>query len=217
VLYDYVYYQGDSGEALTSGENELGAASDLKLGFGEALECVTPGSRIVLAGPVGEIDARGQDSTDTIVAVIDVLDVFLGKANGVNQLPQDGMPQVVTAVDGQPGITLTYQAAPTEARSAIIKAGGGARLEDGDSLVAHVRAWTWPEGVGGSATLGDDTWATGTPRLIDFSEDVISDETIFSALEGEKVGSQILIVIPAEEDAGATVLVIDLLGILPQD
>lgn len=217
VLYDYVYYDGATGETITTGENELGAASDLKLAFGEALECVTPGSRVVLTGPVGAIDSRGQEATDTIVAVIDVLDVFLGKANGINQLPQDGMPQVVTAVDGEPGITLTYQETPTEPRSAVIKAGGGATLEDGDSVIAHVRTWTWPTAIGGSATLGDDTWASGSPRLIDFSADVLTDETLYGALDGAKVGSQVLVVLPSDDEStGATVFVIDILGIASQ-
>lgn len=218
VLYDYVYYDGSTGDAITSANGELGAADDLKLAFGEALACATPGSRIVLTGPVGEIDARGQDATDTIVAVIDVRNVFLGKANGFNQLPEDGMPQVVTAVDGEPGITLTYQAAPTEPRSAVIKAGSGATLADGDTVIAHVRSWTWPAGVGGSATLGSDTWATGTPTTIDLSTEVITDKTVYGALEGSKVGSQLLVVIPKDDDSGtATVFVIDVLGILPQD
>jgi peptidylprolyl isomerase len=218
ILFDYVYFDGATGETLTADEDQLATASDLRLALGEALECVQAGSRVVVTGPVGEIDARGQDATDTVVAVIDVLDVFLGKANGINQLPQDGMPQVVTAVDGQPGITLTYQDAPTEPRSAVIKGGGGAAIQDGDTVIAHVRTWTWPTTLGGSATLGSDTWATGTPTNIDVSSDVLTDETLYAALDGAKVGSQLLVVIPSEDEtSGATVFVLDILGIASRD
>lgn len=216
VLYNFVYYVGANGEALSESTPTLGVATDAKLALSEALECATIGSRIVVAGPAEEIDAQYAGVTETLVAVIDVRDVFLGKANGVNQLPQDGMPQVVTAVDGEPGITLTYQAAPEQPRSAVIKAGGGAKLEDGDTVIAHVRTWNWPAGVGSAATLGSgDTWSEGTPTTIDLSEDGIGDETVYSALHGAKVGSQLLVVLPAESaDGGATVIVFDILGIL---
>ena len=40
------------------------------------------------------------------MVVIDVTAAYLGKADGFNQLPKDGMPTVVTAVDGTPGITV---------------------------------------------------------------------------------------------------------------
>jgi hypothetical protein len=218
VLYDYVYYNATTGEAITEGTAQLGSASDAALALGEALACATAGSRVVLAGPAEDIDARAEGATETMVAVIDVRSVFLGKANGVNQLPQDGMPQVVTAVDGEPGITLTYQAAPQEPRSALIKAGAGATLQDGDQVIAHVRTWTWPAGVGSTASLGtDDTWANGIPTTVDLSEGVV-DEFVYEAFEGTKVGSQLLIVRPAQSgDGSATVLVIDILGILADE
>lgn len=218
INYSATYFVGATGEVLTEVPATLVSADDRTLALGEALECATPGSRIVLTGPAELIDAQYAGITETLVAVIDVTHVFLGKANGVNQLPLDGMPQVVTAVDGQPGITLTYQDSPTEPRSSLIKAGGGAILEDGDSVVVNVRSWTWPTSIGGSATLGDDTWETGAPRLIDFSADVITDETLYDALDGTKVGSQLVVVIPGpDETTGATVLVIDILGIISED
>ena len=218
IGYTATYLIGETGEVLSEVPSTLLSADDRTLALGEALECATPGSRVVITGPAEQIDAQYAGITETLVAVVDVADVYLGKANGVNQLPLDGMPQVVTAVDGQPGITLTYQDAPTEPRSSVIKAGGGAVLEDGDSVVINVRAWTWPTSLGGAATLGDDTWATGAPRLIDFSEESISDETLYNALDGAKVGSQLLAVLPGEDEtSGATVLVIDILGVLSQD
>lgn len=218
ISYAATHVVGATGEVLAEFPAALISADDRQLGLGEALQCAAAGSRLVIAGPAEQIDARYAGIAETLVVVVDVLDVFLGKANGVNQLPQDGMPQVVTAVNGEPGITLTYQEAPSEPRWALIKAGGGAVIEDGDSVVAHVRSWSWPTAVGGSAILGEDTWASGIPQVLDFSADVLTDETIYDALDGAKVGSQILVALPnADESKGATVFVIDILGIVSRE
>jgi hypothetical protein len=219
VLYDVVYYVGATGEALSESTPVLGVASDASLALGEALECATPGSRIVLAGPAEEIDAQYEGVTETLVAVIDVENVFLGKANGVNQLPQDGMPTVVTAVDGQPGVTLTYQEAPAETRAAVIKAGSGATVAEGDTIVYHGRNWSWPAGEGGTPTLGQlDTWTQGGPAQLDVDAESLSDEVVFDALRGAKVGSQLLLVIPnTSGDGGTSVVVLDILGILADE
>lgn len=218
ILYDFVYYVGETGASLTSGTSVLGIASDTKLAFGEALECATPGSRIVLTGPAGQIDAQYDGVDETLVAIIDVRQVFLGKANGFNQLPLDGMPTVATAVDGEPGITLTYQKAPDEARTAVIKAGGGATVKEGDTVVYHGRNWSWPAGTGGTPSIGGlDTWSSGVPSSIDVDLDVIGDEVVYDAFEGARVGSQILLVVPnSTGDGTATVVVLDILGILPE-
>jgi hypothetical protein len=219
VLYELVYYAGATGEALSESTAVLAAASDATLAIGEALQCATPGSRIVLAGPAEEIDAQYDGTTETLIAVIDVETVYLGKANGVNQLPQDGMPTVVTAVDGQPGITLTYQEPPSETRAAVIKAGSGATVADGDRIVYHGRNWSWPAGEGSEPTLGQlDTWASGVPAPLDIDAENLSDEVVFEALVGAKVGSQLLLVIPnTSGDGGASVVVLDILGILADE
>jgi hypothetical protein len=218
VKYTVVYYIGATGEALSESTPVLAAATEATLAIGEALQCATAGSRIVLAGPAEAIDAQYEGLTDTLVAVIDVENVFLGKANGVNQLPQDGMPTVVTAVDGDPGITLTYQEAPTETRSAVIKAGGGAEVREGDTVIFHGRNWTWPSGVGATPTQGQlDTWSSGVPSQVDVDPEVLGDEVVYAAFEGARVGSQLLLVIPNESGDGATVVVLDILGILADD
>ena len=49
---------------------------------------------------------RTLDTDTVLVFVIDVIAVYLGKADGINQLPQDGMPTVVTAPTARPGITV---------------------------------------------------------------------------------------------------------------
>lgn len=216
VRISFQQYVGATGAALagsgaSSGGTLLVASAD-NLAIGESLICATPGSRIVVTGPAEDLDPQYASIRETLVAVIDVEEVYLGKADGVNQLPQDGMPTVVTAVDGEPGIILTYQAAPDEPRSAVIKAGGGAVVREGDTLIVHGRSWNWPAGLGSSPTIGQlDTWAAGAPRTLDVTPDL--GEDVVDALVGQRVGSQILVVLP-NDDGSATVLVFDILGIL---
>lgn len=217
ILTSYTYFDGATAQA---GEETTGffAASDSALQLGESLECVTVGSRIAVVGPVAEVLAGAEGTEGTIVAVLDVEAIYLGKANGVNQLPQDGMPTVVTAVDGTPGISSTYLPAAEEPRTATIKAGGGAVIAEGDTAVFHARSWNWSAGTS-TVTLGDiDSWTRSTPFALVPSTETMGDETLADAIIGAKVGSQILVVIPdTATPSAATVYVFDILGILADE
>ena len=201
---------GDSDGDTASG---LLTARDSFLALGQAMICATQGSRLVVVGPAA--DVWPQAASEYVVAVVDVQQVFLGKANGVNQLPLDGMPTVVTAVDGTPGIALAYTEAPEAQRIATIKAGDGAVVEEGDTVVYHGRSWTWPASAGGSPTIGQlDTWANFQPRPI--AIDAASEEPVMQGLLGAKVGSQVLVVVPGVEGGQANIIVLDVLGIFEQ-
>jgi hypothetical protein len=218
ILAKFVYYDGATGAA---GEETTAffTASDIAKEFGQSLECATVGSRLAIAGPVGALHPDATDETGTLVAVVDIEAVYLGKANGVNQLPLDGMPTVVTDVDGVPGITSTYQPAAEEPRIATIKAGGGATVGDDETVIFHARSWTWSAGTTSNVTLGDiDSWSRGAPFALVPSAESLGDETLVGAFEGVRVGSQILVVVPgAEAGSSATVFVFDILGILADE
>ncbi len=183
------------------------------LALGQAVICATEGSRVVVVGSAAEV--WPQAAAETVVAVIDVQQVFLGKANGVNQLPLDGMPTVVTAVDGTPGIALAYTSPPEEQRLATIKAGSGATVEDGDSVVFHGRSWSWPATEQGTPAIGQlDSWTNFQARFLEIDAD--DDSPVTQALLGAKVGSQLLVVVPGAEGAQADIIVLDVLGILEE-
>jgi hypothetical protein len=217
ILASYVNFDGGTGQAGAE-STALFSASDVAGQLGESLACVTVGSRIAVVGPAEDMFAGVSEDTTTIVAVLDIEAIFLGKANGVNQLPQDGMPTVVTAVNGEPGISSTYVPAADEPRTATIKAGGGATIEEGQTVVFHARSWSWSSGTD-NVSLGDvDSWAGGTPYQIAPAVDTMGDETLVDALIGARVGSQILVVIPGADSASAaTVYVFDILGILADE
>jgi hypothetical protein len=201
-----------------------------------AVQCARLGERLVLTATARE--TLGDDAVDdpdtnidpksTLVLVYDIIATYLGKADGVNQLPQDGMPTVVTAPDGQPGITVPGGDAPTETRVATIKAGGGATVDDGDTAVLHFSAWSWPAEGDRPADV-DSSWARSPIDQV-IAEDGSGDGSeriapgVAAKLAGVKVGSQVLVVIPADEaypdgvpssiDPDSTLIyVIDVLGI----
>lgn len=212
-------YDDGAGARLTVGDS----TGDLTL----ALQCARPGSRIVIVAPGSNVatladraDAEPVDPADEpmYVVVFDVEATWLGKANGVNQLPLDGMPTVVTAVDGTPGITMNGGSPPTEARASTIKAGAGRELADGDEVLLHYRRWGWPSTEGEKATVQGGTWGSA-PLVAALSADAVllGDGTdlgadVADALIGAKVGSQLLVVAPTA-DGSASIWVIDVLGV----
>jgi hypothetical protein len=202
--------------------------STLTSSFDKALVCAQAGSRIALTTTGKRFGLlSGVDENASIVVVIDVSAVFLGKANGLNQLPKDGMPNVITAVNGQPGIVLQELNKPTSARSELVKAGGGSVVKKGQTVVALYTAWTWPSaGDKPEVVTSLDTWSSlaASPLVLTAAGGLPTK--LETALEGQKVGSQVLVVLPPKDgfsaanaqnvgiDTDATLIfVVDILGI----
>jgi hypothetical protein len=193
----------------------------------DALVCAQAGSRIVLTSPNKKVNA-GLTGVSTAVAVIDVHAVYLPKADGVNQLPKDGMPNVITAVDGQPGIVLQELEKPTTVRSELVKAGGGEVVTKTSHPVVMLTAWTWPGATDDKPNVLDqqglDTWTNGVAISLDFASSPYP-KALTTALIGQKVGSQVLVVLPPKDGFAASgapqgvsandtlIFVVDIVGI----
>jgi hypothetical protein len=228
VDFDFSLSDGKTGQVY--GATDYADQPDGRLVAGKegssvtkALECTRVGERLALATRAEDAYAKGTipdglDPDTTLVFVIDVAAGYLGKADGVNQLPQDGMPNVVTAPDGRPGITVPRTEAPDELRVSTVKAGGHETVKDGDSVVVHFSSFTWPA-PGDLANEVDSSW----PR-IPVNVEVDKGATASAAqgvppvagaqLVGVNVGSQVLVVIPPDDQSSDTIIVvIDVLGI----
>ncbi len=237
VDYAVSYFNGETGEKLgstgygTIDSEDPPARSAVGLddyAISGAFECLSVGDRIALVSTAGQAFGEGQaglpDET-IVVLVIDVFDTFLGKADGFNQLPQDGMPVVVTAVDGAPAISLVGIQKPENTRAATIKGGDGRTIREGDTVHVHLRVWTWP-GSDGEPSEFADTWADRQQSydlVLDGDDANPIPPGVQDAVVGAKVGSQLLIVIPPGPDSYATppqglaadatmIWVVDLLG-----
>lgn len=231
VIFQFTILNGRDGSVLQESEygedggTILTATADAATnpGIEDALLCTTVGSRIaVVLSPQDShggqgIAQLGVEADDSLVYVIDVREAFLPKADGANQLiARSDMPAVVTAPDGTPGITVPDAEAPTELVAETLKAGDGEMVEADDQVVVHYTGVLWDGG-----TVFDSSWQNGAPAL--FTLDGIVPG-LAEALEGRKVGSQVVAVIPPELGYGeqgsgsippgsTLVFVVDILGI----
>lgn len=232
-------FAAESGEALSSTGYDAPRISivgnDL---FAQFAECATEGSRLAVvasgAAVYGSAEASesvGVDPAAVLVAVLDVESTFQGKANGWDRPPQAGMPAVVLAPSGQPGIIVPNEDPPTDLRIAVLKAGTGATVEEGDDVVLQYTGLVW-----GNQSPFDTTWtgtqqAPATPTTLtaqDFTQSADQQGVVpgfAQAIIGQQVGSQVLVVIPPEfgypagqapssiPDGSTMIFVIDILKI----
>ncbi|HTN58042.1 MAG TPA: hypothetical protein VL043_07230 [Protaetiibacter sp.] len=225
VDYDAVLLDAQTGDVVQATSFDGTAhptRADERGAMYEAMVCAQPGSRIAVTASLGDSGLAGPNATEKdlerpLVIVLDVHGVYLGQANGINQLPADGMPVVVTAPDGTVGITIPSGIdIPDAARTSTIKLGSGPKLAEGDAVVVQLASWTWPAD-GSGPDQQSSTWDTN-PQVITLTaegEQALS-QALLDDLVGLPVGSQLLAVRPPSGDSSdATVVVIDVLGIRP--
>ncbi|BFM23622.1 FKBP-type peptidyl-prolyl cis-trans isomerase [Microbacterium sp. che218] len=185
------------------------------------LKCVAEGSRVAVALPGDQLGAQGAQALginegDSAIFVFDVRKVFLPAADGADQYNADsGMPSVVRAPDGTPGVVMPAGDAPTQERSQTIEEGDGETVTADSSVIIHLQGVAW-----GAKTTFASTWKNGAPGQARVSG---LPPALASALEGQTVGSQVLVVVPADQTdqdqqilkapaGSALVYVVDILG-----
>nr|WP_243751942.1 FKBP-type peptidyl-prolyl cis-trans isomerase [Leucobacter weissii] len=125
--------------------------------------------------------------------VFDVLRApALERAEGEAQEPVDGLPTVELAENGAPTITIPEgEDAPKELEIVPLIEGDGAEVGETDSVYLHYTGVVWSSGK-----EFDSSWTNGTPIMLPANQFVPG---FTKAITGQKVGSQILAVIPADE------------------
>ena len=229
VLLDLSVYDGTSGDRIVSSRYDGNAQNAQALSvwdqtfpdFSSALLCSTEGSRLVISLPydnVGETAAQGLGIAEggSAVVVADVRRAYLPAADGEEQFNAgSGMPSVVRAPDGQPGVTVPQSDAPSEVRSETLKKGDGPVVQADSIARVHVLGVGWEDRRQFVSTW-ESSPAAVTPAQL--------PEAVASALEGQTVGSQVLVTVPADQTADdqrafrapadtALVYVFDILGI----
>jgi peptidylprolyl isomerase len=191
VQYALSAFDGDSGERLGDAGYTEGELLPVQLTadvpMGQLIGCATVGSRLSIVFPTTD-DAAAQ------YYVLDVLDVVPTAAWGEEQEPTDGMPAVTLADDGQPAIEIPEGDAPADLQVSVLKEGDGIEVEDGDTTLLQYYGVDWSTGES-----FDSSWKNGAPISIDGNTYVPG---FVEALKGQKVGSQVLVVIPPAQGYG---------------
>lgn len=183
-------------------------------GAGAVLDCATEGSRVAFAIPAdslpeGLASQAGLGANDSVVGSIDIQEVLLPSAQGRDVFNDaHGLPTVVRAPGGRPGIIVPLNPAPKKTVTQTLIAGDGAKVGDGLAMFQYTSVG-WKD-----RTVKSTSWDTG----------VVFDKTtlpkqVMEQLAKATVGSQLLVVVPADKgDKGdATVYVVDVLGIVPAE
>lgn len=190
-------------------------------GISEALHCAAEGSRVAIALAPDDMTpevAPGFDleKDDSVVAVVDVRKVYLPSADGALQFNSGfGLPSVVRAPDGRPGLIIPDGAPPSDLVIQTLKKGDGEEVTGDQPVRVHYTGVVW-----GADEAFDTTWDGEAASLT--LDSVVPG--FAKALEGQTVGSQVMVVIPPDQGygdkaqgsipAGSTlVFVIDILGL----
>jgi peptidylprolyl isomerase len=237
VVIEYTILSLLTGESVDStaydGTNSATFSLDgtLVAGFEKTMLCSTEGSRVVgvLATEDGlaasQLTQLGLTEDDSLVLVLDILSVDtpepivppLSRAEGEAQDAPAGFPAVTLDADGRPTVTIPDAAPPTELELAVLIQGDGAEVPEGADVVVHYVGVNWNTQV-----IFDESWARGEPATFNTGQ-VIAGFT--AALVGQKVGSQVIVVIPPDQGYGEAgnppniggtdtlVFVVDILGI----
>ncbi|WP_394280315.1 FKBP-type peptidyl-prolyl cis-trans isomerase [Microbacterium sp.] len=225
IVFTTTVLNGTTGQTLLSSGTTVQQVEQwatFSEGIATMLECATEGSRIVGAIAPDDLSDQaianmGLSEGDSAIFVIDLDKVYLPAADGAPQyVDGSGIPTVVLAPDGRPGITVPDAEAPTDLVLKTLKKGDGEEV-DGDATVrVHYTGVLWETGE-----VFDSSWEKGTTAAFGLDGVVPG---FAEAIEGQTVGSQVLAVIPPElgyGDAGqgtipggaTLVFVVDILGI----
>lgn len=229
VVVDITLLDGSTGETVAasaySGDLSqpfvLANAAESIPPLSDALRCAAAGSRVVVALAPGDMSAQtassfGLGEEDSAIAVVDVRKVYLARADGALQYnARSGMPSVVRAPDGRPGVIVPDGAPPSDLAVEVLKKGTGEEVTGEEPVRVHYTGVLWDD-----KSVFDSTW-DAEPASLDLAQTVPGFR---DALEGQTVGSQILVVVPPDQGygdadqsavpAGSTlVFVVDILGI----
>ncbi len=228
---EFTVYNGTTGKvATTTGFGSTGQPVQIAVdesrvlpGLVKTVECARIGSRIVGVLPPKEAFGSqgnsqfGIGAKDVVVFVVDVLGVAATKAEGTPQPAPAGFPTVKLAKDGKPTITIAKDAkAPTQTMVGLLKQGDGATVANGDTVTVQYQGTNFR-----TKKVFDQSWGKGPTQFP--TTGVIPGFS--KALVGQKVGSQVIVMIPPADGYGSggqpsagikgtdtLVFVIDILG-----
>jgi hypothetical protein len=229
VLLDVTLLSGQTGESVVSTRYSDDVAQVPSLAvlaqtfpvLPAAVQCATEGSRLAIGLAPDDIAEAalpgiGLEAGESAMLVVDVRKVYLPRADGADQYTEShGLPTVVRAPDGRPGVIVPDAPAPEELVVQTLKRGDGPEITGEVPVRVNYTGVVWD-----TKDVFDSTW-DAEPTSLSLDRVVPG---FAAALDGQTVGSQVLVVIPPDQGygdqaqapvpAGSTlVFVVDVLGL----
>lgn len=194
--YAIAAYDAETGEQIdAAGYDEDDRIQPAQLSsttqLGAIFGCATVGSRIATVYP-SATDEQGNTSAAEI-QVIDVLSTPAKKAWGEDQEPEKGMPAVELADSGEPSIEIPEgMTVQKTTKVAVLKKGDGRKVTADDTAYVQYKGVKVSDGE-----EFDSSWSRD-PQVTQFPIAGVV-EGFQKALIGQRVGSQVVAVIPKDE------------------
>lgn len=203
-------YSTTGGTLLTAGDKNFPA-------LGDGLVCAAVGSRVAVVGSPKDTHgeqadlANGIAENDAFVYVVDIKQAFPARADGADQIPQNGLPSISLAPDGTPGLTFAAATAPKALTTEVTKAGDGPKVGKESFIVVKYSTFSWGE----TPRMTDSNWSTNSASIWQIGSAEVAP-ALSTELVGKRAGSQVLVVEPAESGSTGTpvVHVVDILGVV---
>lgn len=195
---------GKSGKTFTTQMAEFPVGNkEIPLAFAAGVECLKIGSRSVVTASATEVyGAQGNPNVgiaadDSLIIVTDMIEKLAAP-----ETPEPApLPKVaewkdapeVTFGKGNPEVKLTGKPS-TKLQLAVLDEGDGDEVKSGDEVTVHYRGLNWNTGK-----EFDSSYGRGEPATFNTGGVVPG---FGAALVGQKVGSKLIVAIPAEYGYG---------------
>lgn len=205
--FQYSVYNATTGQEIASmpfDSEEIASvfvAADATPNFCASLVGIPEGSSLVSVMTAEDFHSSvgrpefGIGPEDNVVFYFELEQIALPRANGDSRRAQAGFPTVILTTAGQPGIQPLDADAPEEFMRNVLIEGRGEEVAIGDTVTVHYSGWTW------DGTQFDSSWERGAPAEFQVAQGALIDGFV-EALDGIKVGSQVVAVIPPDKGYG---------------
>ena len=180
-------------ESFSTGKPVAFSLDQVVPGFSKGLTGQRKGSRVLIAMPGSDgYDASGGNAQagievgDTLLFVVDLVDVQLPGPAGEEVKPKAGLPTVTGPV-GKPEITVPKTDPPTKLVVQPLIKGRGKKVGASDTLTFDYRWQQWSDGKLIEQSYGDKAASYQLAGLVSGMQ---------KGLVGQTVGSRVLLVIP---------------------
>jgi FKBP-type peptidyl-prolyl cis-trans isomerase len=206
VSLAYSMYDGTTGKKLdTRGWSAKSRvvfpvdAAQVLPGFAESVVCAKVGDRVASVIPSAKaFGTAGSEQIavaggDSIVFVADIVGLTPTRATGVVKALPSAFPKVALGTDGAPTVKIPATDPPKTLQIADREVGTGATVKTGDTVTVQYRGVLWRTGA-----IFDQSWGKGPTSFA--TTQVVTG--FGKALVGQKVGSQVVAIIPPADGYG---------------